>query len=118
MPTMPHAFRRRRKDRAGDHTPDRTGRTWTISCLNGVLLILAASRRRRTIEATTLSSERWPRSDGSCQTSEDKDAITFITANETLTIPKGDVEERKLSEQSMMPEDQLKPMTDQEIHAR
>ena len=36
---------------------------------------------------------------------EDKDAITLVTANETLTLPVADVEERRPSEQSMMPED-------------
>src|SRR5262249_8105794 len=34
---------------------------------------------------------------------DDKDAITLVTANETLTLPKGDIDEQKPSEQSMMP---------------
>src|SRR5262249_3041513 len=45
---------------------------------------------------------------------EDKDAITLVTANETLTIPRSDVEDRKPSEQSMMPEDLLKPLSEHE----
>ena len=36
---------------------------------------------------------------------EDKDTITLMTANETITLPKSEVEQRKTSEQSMMPED-------------
>ncbi len=49
--------------------------------------------------------------------SEDKDAITLVTANETLTIPKPEVEERKPSEQSMMPEGLWAPLSDHEIRS-
>ncbi len=45
---------------------------------------------------------------------EDKDAITLVTANETLTLPKTDVEARRPSELSMMPDDLLKPLSDLE----
>ena len=45
---------------------------------------------------------------------EDKDAITLATANETLTIPKAEVEARRPSEASMMPDDLLKPLSDDE----
>ena len=45
---------------------------------------------------------------------EDKDAITLVTANETLTIPKADVEGRRPSEASMMHDDLLKPLSDVE----
>jgi putative heme-binding domain-containing protein len=48
---------------------------------------------------------------------EDKDAITLVTANETLTIPKGEIDARKPSEQSMMPEDLLKPLSEHEIRS-
>ncbi len=48
---------------------------------------------------------------------EDKDAITLVTANETLTIPKGDVEARRPSEASMMPEDLLTPLSEREVRA-
>jgi len=48
---------------------------------------------------------------------EDKDTITLVTANETITIPESEIAERKVSEQSMMPEDLWKPLSDQEIRA-
>ena len=48
---------------------------------------------------------------------EDKDAITLATANETLTIPKAEVEARRPSEASMMPEDLLKPLSEPEIRS-
>jgi putative heme-binding domain-containing protein len=48
---------------------------------------------------------------------EDKDTITLMTANETITLPKSEVEERKASEQSMMPEDLWKALSEQEIRA-
>jgi putative heme-binding domain-containing protein len=48
---------------------------------------------------------------------EDKDTITLMTANETITLPRSDVEERKTSEQSMMPEDLWKALSEQEIRA-
>ena len=35
-------------------------------------------------------------------TAEDKDSITFVTANETITLPKTEIEVG-LSEQSMIP---------------
>jgi putative membrane-bound dehydrogenase-like protein len=44
-------------------------------------------------------------------------ALTVVTANETLTIPKGEVESRQPSDVSMMPEDQLKPMPEAEVRA-
>ncbi len=48
---------------------------------------------------------------------EDKDAITLVTANETLTLPKTEVEARKPSEASMMPDDLLKPLSDHETRS-
>ncbi|MDB5353388.1 MAG: hypothetical protein JWN86_4635 [Planctomycetota bacterium] len=48
---------------------------------------------------------------------EDKDAITLLTANETLTVPLGDVQERKPSEKSMMPDDLWTPLTDFEVRS-
>ncbi len=48
---------------------------------------------------------------------EDKDTITLMTANETITLPKSEVEQRKASEQSMMPEDLWKGLSDQEIRS-
>ena len=48
---------------------------------------------------------------------EDKDTITLMTANETITLPKSEVEQRKASEQSMMPEDLWKALSEQEIRS-
>ncbi len=50
--------------------------------------------------------------------SEDKDAITLVTANETLTIPKPEVEDRKPSESSMMPDGLWATLSDHEIRSR
>ena len=44
-------------------------------------------------------------------------AYTVATATEMLTISKADVEEMKPTPQSMMPDDQLKPMKDEEVRA-
>jgi putative membrane-bound dehydrogenase-like protein len=48
---------------------------------------------------------------------EDKDTITLATANETLTLPKSEVAERKVSEQSMMPEDLWNGLSDDDIRS-
>lgn len=44
-------------------------------------------------------------------------AITVVTANETLTIPAGEIEASKLSEQSMMPDDLLKPLDPHQVRS-
>lgn len=44
-------------------------------------------------------------------------ALTVVTANETLTIPLGDIESRQPTQVSMMPDDQLKPMSDHEVRS-
>jgi putative membrane-bound dehydrogenase-like protein len=44
-------------------------------------------------------------------------ALTVALANETLTVPKDEVETREPSQLSMMPEDLLKPLTDAEIRS-
>jgi len=44
-------------------------------------------------------------------------ALTVVTANETLTIPKDDVDVRKQSDVSMMPDDLLKPLTEEQVRA-
>jgi putative membrane-bound dehydrogenase-like protein len=49
--------------------------------------------------------------------SEDKDAIMLVTANETLIIPRPEVEERKPSEQSMMPEGLWATLSDHEVRS-
>jgi putative membrane-bound dehydrogenase-like protein len=48
---------------------------------------------------------------------EDKDTITLVTANETIVVPKSEIEERRMSEQSMMPDDLWTPLSEQEIRA-
>ncbi|HEX3451120.1 MAG TPA: c-type cytochrome, partial [Isosphaeraceae bacterium] len=48
---------------------------------------------------------------------EDKDKITLVTANETITLPKSEIEERRSSEQSMMAEDLWKPLSEHEIRS-
>ncbi len=48
---------------------------------------------------------------------EDKDAITLVTANETVIVPKGEIDERKLSDKSMMPDDLWTPLTDFEVRS-
>jgi putative membrane-bound dehydrogenase-like protein len=48
---------------------------------------------------------------------EDKNAVTLATATETVTIPKDEVEERKLTDQSLMPEDQWTPLTPHEVRS-
>ena len=48
---------------------------------------------------------------------EDKDSITLATANETITLPKSEVEERRTSDQSMMPEDLWKPLSQFEVRS-
>lgn len=49
--------------------------------------------------------------------SEDKDALSLQTANELLVIPLGDVEERRPSELSMMPDDLLTPLSEFEVRS-
>jgi len=46
---------------------------------------------------------------------EDANALTVATANETLIIPKGDIESTHVSEISMMPESLLAQLNDQEV---
>ena len=48
---------------------------------------------------------------------EDKDAITLVTANETLVIPRSEVEQSKPSDQSMMPEGLWQPLSEPEIRS-
>ncbi|MDR3618446.1 MAG: DUF1080 domain-containing protein [Paludisphaera borealis] len=49
--------------------------------------------------------------------SEDKDAVTLQTANEVVVVPRGDIEERKPSELSMMPEDVWTPLSEFEVRS-
>ncbi|HEY7329618.1 MAG TPA: PVC-type heme-binding CxxCH protein [Gemmataceae bacterium] len=44
-------------------------------------------------------------------------ALTVATANETLTVPINEIEERSSSPTSMMPDDLLKPLSDDEVRS-
>jgi putative membrane-bound dehydrogenase-like protein len=48
---------------------------------------------------------------------EDKDTITLVTANELITLPKTEIEERRASDQSMMPDDLWKELSEHEIRS-
>jgi putative membrane-bound dehydrogenase-like protein len=48
---------------------------------------------------------------------EDKDAVTLATANETITIPKPEIEDRRLSDKSMMPDDLWTPLSPHEVRS-
>jgi len=48
---------------------------------------------------------------------EDNRTITLVTANETVTLPKNEVQERRSSEQSMMADDLWKPLSEHEIRS-
>ncbi len=48
---------------------------------------------------------------------EDKQAVVLVTANETLTVPRGEIDNRRLDDKSMMPDDLLKPLSDTEVRA-
>jgi putative heme-binding domain-containing protein len=51
---------------------------------------------------------------GIVKQSDDK-AVTVVTANDTLTLPRGEIKSQRLSEISMMPEGLLAQLTDQEV---
>jgi putative membrane-bound dehydrogenase-like protein len=46
---------------------------------------------------------------------EDDQSLTLQTANELLTLPKNEITRRRLTELSMMPEELLTPLADQEV---
>ncbi len=48
---------------------------------------------------------------------EDKDAVTLVTADETVVIPKGEIDVRELSDKSMMPDDLWKPLSDHDVRS-
>jgi putative membrane-bound dehydrogenase-like protein len=43
--------------------------------------------------------------------------LTVVTATETLAVPRADVENNEATNTSMMPDDQLKPMSDHEVRS-
>ncbi|UUO08020.1 DUF1080 domain-containing protein [Blastopirellula sp. J2-11] len=48
---------------------------------------------------------------------EDNKTLTLQTAEETLILPKDEIEERKTSDKSMMPDDQLRPFSQHDIRS-
>ena len=48
---------------------------------------------------------------------ETKAAVTLVTANETVIVPRDEIEEQKPGDKSMMPDDLLKPLSDVEVRA-
>lgn len=48
---------------------------------------------------------------------EDKDTVTLVTANETVVIPRSEIDARRQSEQSMMPDDLWKPLSEHEVRS-
>lgn len=49
--------------------------------------------------------------------SEDQNSLTLATANETVVLPKSEIDERVTSDKSMMPDDILKPLGEREIRS-
>ncbi|MBI3865402.1 MAG: DUF1080 domain-containing protein [Planctomycetia bacterium] len=48
---------------------------------------------------------------------ETKAALTLVTANETVIVPRDEIDEQKPGDKSMMPDDLLKPLSDTEVRA-
>ena len=48
-------------------------------------------------------------------TRQDDDAVTIVTANETLVIPRNEIASLRQGELSMMPEGLLQALTDDDI---
>lgn len=48
-------------------------------------------------------------------TKQDANAVTIVTANETIVIPRGDVQSLRQTELSLMPEGLLQPLGDDEV---
>jgi hypothetical protein len=47
----------------------------------------------------------------------DANSLTLVTANETVVIPRTEIEEERISEKSMMPDDLLKPLKEAEVRS-
>ena len=73
-------------------------------------------RRSRIRHADKCLSHNVVRVDGIVR-GETPAAFTVVTANETLTIPRDEIDTLKPSATSMMPDDQLKPFKDDEVRA-
>jgi putative membrane-bound dehydrogenase-like protein len=48
---------------------------------------------------------------------DDGKTMTVATANDTITLPHSDIDEMKLSDKSMMPDDLLRPLADDDVRA-
>jgi putative membrane-bound dehydrogenase-like protein len=48
---------------------------------------------------------------------EDADAVTLVSANDIVVIPKGEIEERRPSDKSMMPDDLWSPLSEHEVRS-
>jgi putative heme-binding domain-containing protein len=48
---------------------------------------------------------------------EDQNSLTLATATETVVIPQGEIDARETSAKSMMPDDQLKPLSEHEVRS-
>jgi putative heme-binding domain-containing protein len=48
---------------------------------------------------------------------DDGKTLTIATANDTITLPRSDIDEMKLSDKSMMPDDLLKQLDDDDVRA-
>jgi len=48
---------------------------------------------------------------------EDKNAVTLVTADATEVIPQGEIDQRELSDKSMMPDDLWKTLSDHEVRS-
>ena len=48
---------------------------------------------------------------------EDKRTITVVSANDIITVPKSEIDERRVSDESMMPIDIWKPLSEHEIRS-
>ncbi len=48
---------------------------------------------------------------------EDDKTVVLETAEDVLTLPKEEIEERRLSDKSMMPDDQLRPFSDHDVRS-
>jgi hypothetical protein len=48
---------------------------------------------------------------------ETSSALTLVTANETVIVPRDEIDEQKPGDKSMMPDDLLKPLSDVEVRA-
>jgi putative membrane-bound dehydrogenase-like protein len=48
---------------------------------------------------------------------ENQDSVQLALANETVTVLKSDIDQRELSPKSMMPDDQLKPLSDHDVRS-